>query len=41
MEPSVKDVMTVRVVSVRKDAPFRAMAAALLPSRLSHPGNGE
>lgn len=35
MEPTVKDVMTVRVVSVTKDASFRAMAAALHEYRVS------
>ena len=35
MEPTVKDVMTTRVVSVTKDASFRAMAAALREHRIS------
>jgi CBS domain-containing protein len=35
MEPTVKDVMTTRVVSVKRDAPFRAMAAALRQYRVS------
>jgi CBS domain-containing protein len=35
MEPTVKDVMTTRVVSVTKDASFRAMAAALREYRVS------
>ena len=35
MEPTVKDVMTTRVVSVTKDASFRAMAAALREHRVS------
>ena len=35
MEPTVKDVMTTRVVSVTKDASFRAMAAALHEYRIS------
>jgi CBS domain-containing protein len=35
MEPSVKDVMTTRVVSVTKDASFRTMAAALRVHRVS------
>jgi CBS domain-containing protein len=35
MEPIVKDVMTTRVVSVTRDATFRAMAAALREYRVS------
>jgi len=35
MEPTVKDVMTTRVVSVTKDASFRALAAALREHRVS------
>jgi len=35
MEPTVKDVMTTRVVSMRKDASFREMAAALREHRVS------
>jgi CBS domain-containing protein len=35
MEPTVKDVMTTRVVSVRKDASFRTMVAALRDHRVS------
>jgi CBS domain-containing protein len=35
MEPTVKDVMTTRVVSVTKDASFRTMAAALRKHRVS------
>lgn len=35
MEPTVKDVMTIRVVSVTKDASFRTMAAALRAHRVS------
>jgi CBS domain-containing protein len=35
MEPTVKDVMTTRVVSVQKDASFRIMAAALRQYRVS------
>ena len=35
MESTVKDVMTTRVVSVRKDASFRAMARALRAQRVS------
>ena len=35
MEPTVKDIMTTRVVSVTKDASFRAMAAALREHRIS------
>ena len=35
MESTVKDVMTTRVVSVRKDASFRTMAAALREHRVS------
>jgi CBS domain-containing protein len=35
MEPTVKDVMTTRVVSVKKDASFRALAAALRDYRVS------
>ncbi len=35
MEPIVKDVMTTRVVSVKRDASFRAMAAALRKHRVS------
>jgi CBS domain-containing protein len=35
MEPTVKDVMTARVVSVTKDASFRSMAAALREYRVS------
>jgi CBS-domain-containing membrane protein len=35
MEPTVKDVMTTRVVSVKKDASFRAMARALRAHRVS------
>jgi CBS domain-containing protein len=35
MEPTVKDVMTTRVVSVTKDASFRTMAAALRDHRVS------
>ncbi len=35
MEPTVKDVMTTRVVSVTRDATFRAMAAALREHRVS------
>jgi len=35
MEPTVKDVMTTRIVSVTKDASFRAMAAALREHRIS------
>ena len=35
MEPTVKDVMTTRVVSVTKDASFRAMVAALREYRVS------
>src|SRR5271165_394345 len=35
MEQTVKDVMTTRVVSVTKDASFRAMAAALREYRVS------
>src|SRR6516225_9550394 len=35
MEPTVKDVMTTRVVSVTKQASFRTMAAALREHRVS------
>jgi CBS domain-containing protein len=35
MEPTVKDVMTTRVVSVKRDASFRTMAAALREYRVS------
>ena len=35
MEPTVKDVMTTRVVSVKRDASFREMAAALREHRVS------
>ncbi len=35
MEPTVRDVMTTPVVSVKKDASFRAMAAALRNYRVS------
>ena len=35
MEPTVKDVMTTRVVAVGKDASFREMAAALREHRVS------
>jgi CBS domain-containing protein len=35
MEPTVKDVMTIRVVSVTKDASFRTMATALREHRVS------
>ena len=35
MEPIVKDVMTTRVISVRKDASFRTMVAALRDHRVS------
>ncbi|MGH3189047.1 MAG: CBS domain-containing protein [Streptosporangiaceae bacterium] len=35
MEPTVKDVMTTRVVSVTRDATFRTMAAALREHRVS------
>jgi CBS-domain-containing membrane protein len=35
MEPTVKDVMTTRVVSIMKDASFREMAAALREHRVS------
>ena len=35
MEPTVKDVMTTRVVWVKKDASFRTMAAALREHRVS------
>jgi CBS domain-containing protein len=35
MEPTVKDIMTTRVISVRKDASFRTMAAALRDRRVS------
>ena len=35
MEPTVKDVMTTRVVSVNRDASFREMAAALREHRVS------
>ena len=35
MEPAVKDIMTTHVVSVTKDASFRAMAAALREHRVS------
>jgi CBS domain-containing protein len=35
MEPTVRDVMTSRVVTVKKDASFRAMAAALRQYRVS------
>ena len=35
MEPTVKDVMTSRVISVRKDASFRAMTVALRDYRVS------
>jgi CBS domain-containing protein len=35
MEPTVKDVMTTRVVSVQRDASFRAMATALREYRVS------
>jgi CBS-domain-containing membrane protein len=35
MEPTVKDVMTTRVVSVTKDASFRTMAVALREHRVS------
>ena len=35
MEPTVKDIMTTRVVSVTKDASFRTMAAALREHRVS------
>lgn len=35
MEPTVKDVMTSRVVSVNRDASFRTMAAALRKHRVS------
>jgi len=34
MEPTVKDVMTTRVVSVRKDASFRTLVAALRDHRV-------
>jgi CBS domain-containing protein len=35
MEPTVKDVMTTRVISVTKDASFRTIAAALREHRVS------
>jgi CBS domain-containing protein len=35
MEPTVKDVMTTRVISVTKDASYQAMAAALREYRVS------
>ena len=35
MKTAVKDVMTTRVIWVRKDAPFREMAAALREHRVS------
>jgi CBS domain-containing protein len=35
MEPTVKDVMTTRVVSIKKDSSFRDMAAALREHRVS------
>jgi CBS-domain-containing membrane protein len=35
MEPTIKDVMTTRVVSVTKDASFRTMAVALREHRVS------
>ena len=35
MEPTVKDVMTTRVVSIKKDASFREMTAALRKHRVS------
>jgi CBS-domain-containing membrane protein len=35
MEPTVKDVMTTRVVSMRKDASFREMTPALREHRVS------
>jgi len=35
MEPTVKDVMTTRVVSMKKDASFRELAAALREHRIS------
>ena len=35
MDPTVKDVMTSRVVSVTRGASFRAMAAALREHRVS------
>lgn len=35
MEPAVEDVMTTRVVSMKKDASFREMAAALSEHRVS------
>jgi CBS domain-containing protein len=35
MEPTVKDVMTTRVVWIKKDASFRTMAAALREHRVS------
>jgi len=35
MEPTIKDVMTTRVVSVKKNASFRTMAAALRDHRVS------
>jgi CBS domain-containing protein len=35
MEPTVKDVMTTRVVSITEDASFRTMAAALREHRVS------
>ncbi len=35
MPPTVKDVMTTRVVSVKQDSSFRDMAAALREHRVS------
>jgi len=35
MEPTVKDVMTTRVITVRRDASFRTMVAALRDHRVS------
>jgi len=35
MEPTIKDVMTTRVISVTRDASFRTMAAALHEYRIS------
>jgi len=35
MKSTVKDVMTTRVIWVRKDAPFREMAATLRAQRVS------
>ena len=35
MQPTVKDIMTTRVIWVKKDASFRDMAAALREHRVS------